>query len=166
MFAKRVNIVSHSPCRTSVIFKYFCPPHWFLDREKIFINIHWFLHRACDSTTINKSYMNAHVLLNLSKKLGKRDKMQGLLSNLFLFTTSFIYLILFISGSKLVYKFFVEGIMGEYSCENIFFDKWLRGRCRLKKNLLTRHDGRRLITIAHLGELKSSYYTYQNAFQF
>ena len=34
-------------------------------------------------------YMNAHVLLNLLNKLGKRDKMRGLLSILSLFRNSF-----------------------------------------------------------------------------
>ena len=33
--------------------------------------------------------MRAHVLLNLLNKLGKRDKMRGLLSNLFLFRNEF-----------------------------------------------------------------------------
>ena len=35
------------------------------------------------------SYMSAHVLLNLLNKLGKRDKMQGLLSILTLFRNGF-----------------------------------------------------------------------------
>ena len=34
--------------------------------------------------------MSAHVLLNLLNKLGKRDKMRGLQSILFLFATSLI----------------------------------------------------------------------------
>ena len=34
--------------------------------------------------------MSAHVLLKLSKELRKRDKMRGLLSNLFFFATSLI----------------------------------------------------------------------------
>ena len=35
------------------------------------------------------SYMSAHVLLNLFNKLGKSDKMQGLLSILSLFSNDF-----------------------------------------------------------------------------
>ena len=35
------------------------------------------------------SYMSAHVLLNLLNELGKRDKMRGLPSILFLFRNSF-----------------------------------------------------------------------------
>ena len=43
--------------------------------------IHSFIYRG--------SYMSAHVLLNLLKKLGKRDKMRGLLSILSLFRNEF-----------------------------------------------------------------------------
>ena len=35
------------------------------------------------------SYMSAHVLLNLLNKLGKRDKMRGLLNILYLFRNGF-----------------------------------------------------------------------------
>ena len=40
-------------------------------------------------TVIRGSYMSAHVLLNLLNELGKRDKMQGLSSILFLFRNEF-----------------------------------------------------------------------------
>ena len=44
----------------------------------------------CAPDSINRgSYMSAHVLLNLLKELGKRDKMQGLPSILSLFCNKF-----------------------------------------------------------------------------
>ena len=42
-----------------------------------------------ETVTFNRSYMIAHVLLNLSNKLGKRDKMRGLPSILSLFRNEF-----------------------------------------------------------------------------
>ena len=42
-----------------------------------------------DNNMKRGSYMSAHVLLNLLKELGKRDKMQGLQSILSLFCNSF-----------------------------------------------------------------------------
>ena len=42
-----------------------------------------------DDALYKGSYMSAHVLLNLSKELGKRDKMQGLSSILSLFRNEF-----------------------------------------------------------------------------
>ena len=44
----------------------------------------------CNMVINRGSYMSAHVLLNLSKELWKRDKMRGLPSILSLFTTSLI----------------------------------------------------------------------------
>ena len=41
------------------------------------------------STIHRRSYMSAHVLLNLLNELGKRDKMRGLPSNLSLFRNEF-----------------------------------------------------------------------------
>ena len=46
-------------------------------------------HNADQATTYRGSYMSAHVLLNLSNELGKRDKMRGLPSILSLFRNEF-----------------------------------------------------------------------------
>ena len=42
-----------------------------------------------DKNVYRESYMSAHVLLNLLNELGKRDKMRGLPSILFLFRNEF-----------------------------------------------------------------------------
>ena len=51
---------------------------------------------CCKQNCVRKrgSYMSAHVLLNLSKELRKRDKMRGLLSILSSSATSLIYSII------------------------------------------------------------------------
>ena len=41
---------------------------------------------TCGHAVYRGSYMRAHVLLNLLNELGKRDKMRGLSSILFLFS--------------------------------------------------------------------------------
>ena len=49
-----------------------------------------FGQKLCTFHTIYRgSYMSAHVLLNLLNELGKRDKMRGLPSILFLFRNEF-----------------------------------------------------------------------------
>ena len=45
--------------------------------------------RAVHCLLYRGSYMKAHVLLNLLNKLGKRDQMRGLLSNLSIFRNKF-----------------------------------------------------------------------------
>ena len=48
------------------------------------------LANLATKNSVNRgSYMSAHVLLNLLKELGKRDKMRGSLSILFLFPNEF-----------------------------------------------------------------------------
>ena len=44
---------------------------------------------SCTTIIHRRSYMSAHVLLNLLNKLGKRDKMRGLPSILSLFRNEF-----------------------------------------------------------------------------
>ena len=53
--------------------------------SKLHKNINSKLHKNINSKLHRGSYMSAHVLLNLLNELGKRDKMRGLPSILFLF---------------------------------------------------------------------------------
>ena len=55
--------------------------------------VQWVVHGKLLTSFFSKihrgSYISAHVLLNLLNKLGKRDKMRGLPSILFLFRNEF-----------------------------------------------------------------------------
>ena len=53
------------------------------------INLKLLRHKQPKGYVNRGSYMSAHVLLNLLNELGKRDKMRGLPSILFLFRNEF-----------------------------------------------------------------------------